>query len=201
MSRQAQKASTQRRVLDAARELFQTVGYEASTIRDIASLAGVSVGSVFNAFASKRAILSAVMQERLGLLHEELQRVLPHLRGSTLDRLRSIFAIHYAFQAERVRTYLAHIASAYATPSDDGALAPFHSQSPLTTILRDTLVDGIARGDIGPGCDLDVTVEVIMAAYAWNYRMAAQGDADSRAMSAAMDAQLGLIFQGVGGQV
>jgi AcrR family transcriptional regulator len=197
LSRQAQKATTHRRVLDAAKDLFQSTGYDAATIRAIAQHAGVSVGSVFNAFSSKSAILSAVMQERLAVLHQELQRVLPHLRGSTLDRLRSIFAIHYAFQAERVRTFLAHIAAAYSH-ADEPPLAPFGSHAPLRAVVRETLEGGIERGDVAPEADLDLLLDLILAAYAWNYRMAVTSGADGKTMSAAMDRQLGLIFDGAG---
>jgi AcrR family transcriptional regulator len=197
LSRQAQKATTHKRVLDAAKELFQSTGYDAATIRAIAEHAGVSVGSVFNAYSSKSAILSAVMQERLAVLHQELQRVLPHLRGSTLDRLRSIFAIHYAFQAERVRTFLAHIASAYSH-SGETPIAPFGSHAPLRAVVRETLESGLERGDVAPEADLELLIDLVLAAYAWNYRLAATNGADGKTMSAEMDRQLGLIFDGAG---
>ena len=86
--RQQQKEATRARVLDAARELFDTQGYQGTTIREIARHAGVSVGSVFTCYASKGEILSAVMDERLEGLYAELDRVVPHLRGSVADRLR-----------------------------------------------------------------------------------------------------------------
>ena len=53
------------------------VGYEASTIRMIATRAGVAVGSVFTTFASKAEILSQVMLHRLDGLYAELDAVLP----------------------------------------------------------------------------------------------------------------------------
>src|SRR3979411_2190215 len=96
--RRTQKEATRNRVIEAARELFDTQGYQGTTIRDIATHTGVSVGSVFTTFASKYDILSQVMQDRLDGLCAELDRVMPHLRGSTLDRLRTMFAIHFAFE-------------------------------------------------------------------------------------------------------
>ncbi|HEV7386878.1 MAG TPA: TetR/AcrR family transcriptional regulator, partial [Phenylobacterium sp.] len=41
--RQTQKEATRNRVIEAARELFDTQGYQGTTIRDIATHAGVSV--------------------------------------------------------------------------------------------------------------------------------------------------------------
>lgn len=199
MSRQTQKVATRRKVLDAARDLFQTIGYEESTIRAIAERAGVSVGSVFSGFSSKAAILSEVMQERLAALHQELVRVTPHLRGSTVDRLRSIFAIHYAFQTERLRLFLAHLAAGYSLVQDPAAV-PFGANAPLRAILRDTIVAGIDRGDVAADIELDLIIDVILSTYSWNYRLAAQSEADSEAMTRSMDRQLGLIFRGAGGR-
>src|SRR5690606_8304072 len=63
--RSQQREATRNRVVTAARELFEQNGYEGTTIRDIASRAGVSVGSVFTTFASKGEVLGEVMQQRL----------------------------------------------------------------------------------------------------------------------------------------
>ena len=86
VTRQTRKNETRNRVIKAARELFDTQGYQGTTIRDIARQAGVSVGSVFTTFASKGDVLSQVMQDRLDGLYAELDRVMPHLRGATLER-------------------------------------------------------------------------------------------------------------------
>src|SRR5690348_12737893 len=111
--RQTQKEATRRRVMDAARELFDTQGYQGTTIREIARHAGVSVGSVFTTFASKYEILSQVMRDRLDGLYAELDRVIPHLRGPTVDRLRTMFAIHFAFEVRHKRLFLAYLAAAF----------------------------------------------------------------------------------------
>ena len=193
--RKSQKEATRQRVLDAARELFEAKGFEAATVRDIARMAGVSVGSVFTTFASKGDILSQVMADRLDALYAELDRLAPHLRGSTPDRLRSIFAIHYAFETRRTRLFLAHIAAAYNWTLGPTS-RPYGRNPRLRAVVRDCLIDGIARGDVDPAADLDVVVDALMASYAWTYRLAAWEDADAEAMSAVMDRHIGLIAGG-----
>jgi AcrR family transcriptional regulator len=194
--RQTQKAATRQRVLAAARELFADQGYEAATIRQIARLAGVSVGSVFTTFASKGQILSEVMQERLDALYAELDGVIPHLRGSTADRLRSMFAIHFAFESRHVQLFLAHIACAYDWTLNSGAL-PFGRNLQLQSLLRDCLAVGVAKGDVDPAIDIQGMVDLLMAAYAWTYRLAAWEQASAEAMTAVMDQQIGLIVGGL----
>lgn len=193
--RKTQKEATRQRVLDAARELFETKGYEETTVREIAVRAEVSVGSVFTTFSSKGDILSQVMADRLDALYGELDKVMPHVRGSTADRLRSMFAIHFAFETRRTKLFLAHIAAAYNWTLGP-ATRPYGKTPKLRQLVRDCLVDGVPLGDVDPGYDLDVAVDALMACYAWTYRLAAWEDADAATMSSAMDKQIGLLAEG-----
>ena len=61
-------------MVDAARQLFEEVGYDEATIRAIARRADCSVGSVFTSFSSKSHVLSEVMQARLTELYPDLER-------------------------------------------------------------------------------------------------------------------------------
>lgn len=59
-SRQIAKAATRAKVLETARIAFETLGYEAATIRDIANMAGLSTGAIFASFADKAALYRAI---------------------------------------------------------------------------------------------------------------------------------------------
>ncbi|HZZ86758.1 MAG TPA: helix-turn-helix domain-containing protein, partial [Caulobacteraceae bacterium] len=128
-------------MLEAARDLFEEVGYEAATIREIARRAGVSVGSVFTGFTSKAHVLFEVIGERLDELYADLERVVPHLRGSTRDRCRSLFAVHYAFEFRRLRLFLAHVSAAFEW-REGGEFPVFGSNSRLRGMIRDCLAEG-----------------------------------------------------------
>ncbi|MDB5471827.1 MAG: TetR family transcriptional regulator [Caulobacter sp.] len=193
--RDTQKAATREKVLSAARDLFHEIGYDETTIRAIADRAGVSVGSVFTTFSSKADVLSQVMADRVEPLQEELTRVLPYLRGSTCDRLCSIFAIHYDFECRRVKLFLAHIAASY-NPSLEETTTPFGRNANFQAMLRETLTDGMARGDVSPDADLDLILQLLIACYAWNYSLAAQLGSDAVALTARMDKQIELIMNG-----
>jgi AcrR family transcriptional regulator len=60
------KAATRRRILEAARDRFSEAGFEAATTREIAAAAGIAVGTLFNYFPSKEAIVMALVAEALG---------------------------------------------------------------------------------------------------------------------------------------
>jgi AcrR family transcriptional regulator len=182
--------------LDAARELFEEVGYEAATIRAIARRAGVSVGSVFTGFSCKADVLGEVVQERLGDLYADLERVAPHLRGSTADRCRSMFAVHYAFEFRRLRLFLAHISVAFDWQVAKQAPVMGKNQR-LRGMVRDCLAEGIGRGDVRPDADLELAVDMLVGCYAWNYRLAAADDADAARLIGLFDRQVGVIFEGL----
>jgi AcrR family transcriptional regulator len=56
-----QKAERRKRILDAATKLFQSAGYDAARIEDIAEIAGISAGTFYNYFENKGDILLATV--------------------------------------------------------------------------------------------------------------------------------------------
>ena len=61
--RERNKAANRQTILDAAREVFGELGYEASTVRDIVRRTGLSVGAFYNYFRSKEEVFEALADE------------------------------------------------------------------------------------------------------------------------------------------
>jgi len=194
-ARTSQKEATRKRVLEAARDLFETEGYQGATIRAIARHAGVSVGSVFTTFASKGEILSEVMEARLDGFYAELDRVVPHLRGSTVDQLKSVYGVFFAFEAPRTKLFLAHISAAFDWTLPPTA-KPYGKNQRVRQLLHEILVKGVEAGDVDPAADLEVIAELLIAAYAWAYRLLVTEGADTDALTAAMDRRIEAIAAG-----
>lgn len=193
--REQQKQATRGRVMDAARDLFDHVGYEETTIRAIAEKAGVSVGSVFTTFSSKADILSQVIAERTAALTVELERVTPHLRGSLTDRISSIMAVHYDFQMRRPKLYLAYLAASFRAAHEDGFVR-MGANPGLQAPIRELLHGAIERGEAPASLDIDLTIETLVALYGFNYLRVAEG-ANAAELTATMDRQLKLLFDGL----
>jgi AcrR family transcriptional regulator len=64
-SRQVQAVQTRTRILESAKQLFQTKGFEKVTIDQLAQAAGVSAPTIYALFQSKRGVLCALMNEAL----------------------------------------------------------------------------------------------------------------------------------------
>ena len=57
------KAATREKILQAARRLFAGAGFDATTTRDLAEAAGLASGTLFNYFATKEAVVAALVAE------------------------------------------------------------------------------------------------------------------------------------------
>lgn len=192
--RDIQKQETRGRVLAAARDLFDEVGYEGATIRLVAQRAGVSVGSVFTTFSSKADILSQVMMERVDALAAEVD-ALPQ-DGSALDCLKAIMAVHYRFEMRRPKLFLAHLIAAF-TPDLEAGVVPFGHSELTSSAARKALEAGIARGEIAADVDVETLLDCMRGIYAWNYRLAARETVDPAVLIARSERQADLLFSGL----
>jgi AcrR family transcriptional regulator len=74
-------------ILHAATHVFAARGFRGSTIKDIAKVAGVSDGTIYNSFANKNALLTALLDKLRPELRDapapppdaKIEDLLPHL--------------------------------------------------------------------------------------------------------------------------
>jgi AcrR family transcriptional regulator len=90
---EAEPLDRQRIILNAAAELFSTQGFDRTTIRDIASQAGLLPGSVYHYFASKEELYMAVHQEGFRSVMAQLQAAVDEV-SDPWERLKRAFTVH-----------------------------------------------------------------------------------------------------------
>ena len=98
MSRKDQKARTRSTILQAARDLFAERGYEAATMRELATRAGVAVGTINLHFADKTSLLAAALDEDI---EAALAGAEVPADASLERRLEALIRPLYAYYAER----------------------------------------------------------------------------------------------------
>lgn len=81
--RQARSQATVEVILAAAARVFARSGYAATTTNHVAAKAGVSIGSLYEYFPSKDAILVALTERHVDEAERELRRVLTGLGAAT----------------------------------------------------------------------------------------------------------------------
>src|SRR5215467_6528941 len=133
-SRAEQRRRTEASILDAATQIFLAAGYERTTIRAVASAAGVDAGLVMHYFGSKqelfRRVIDAVpVPEVSGAPGQAIEQILAGLASrlasepvASLTMLRSMLTNPEAASAadDAITRYQAQIAQ--AIPADDAGL-------------------------------------------------------------------------------
>jgi AcrR family transcriptional regulator len=99
--RQSRSRETVAAVLKAAAQVFTTRGYAATTTNHIAERAGVSIGSLYEYFPNKDALLVALMEQHIGEGESILARVAleapagpPHVREMVRRFVRAMVELH-----------------------------------------------------------------------------------------------------------
>lgn len=93
---------TARLVRQKATDLFFEKGYAATSLREVASAAGLQIGSLYNHIASKEDLLLQVMGGIMDDLVEEQERALK-VEGDAVEKLRAAVDCHVRFHAERAQ--------------------------------------------------------------------------------------------------
>lgn len=95
------RESVRRAILDAARELFVTHGFEQVSIRRIAERIEYSPAAIYGYFPSKDDIFFALAEEGFGLLAgDQAARPRPQDVDSPLEHIRDVFWRFYVFSRE-----------------------------------------------------------------------------------------------------
>ncbi len=194
--REVQKQATRDKVVQSARDLFEEIGYEETTIRMVAERAGVSVGSVFTTFESKVDIFNHILFEKFELLFGELQRISAYLKGSACNRISSLMSIAYGVECRQLDLMISHLAASHGWPKRiEQESRKRHER--LLGLFRDALSQGVAAGEIRDDADLDLFVDMLFSVYLRNYRKAAYEQLAPEDLSKLTDRQLEVLFEGV----
>ncbi|MET0295450.1 MAG: TetR/AcrR family transcriptional regulator [Phenylobacterium sp.] len=148
--REQTKVQNRKAILDAAREVFGELGYEAATVRDIIRRTGLAAGTFYNYFRSKEEVFTA-------LADEGARKFAPILRA---ERARAPDGP--SFLRGAIRAYFGHLADERANwvaRRPPGEPHPhLRGETPETAAVfaevRATVIEEIARGAI-PAADPD----------------------------------------------
>ncbi|AQS86763.1 transcriptional regulator [Neoasaia chiangmaiensis] len=86
-------------ILNAAAQVFEQRGYDATTMAEIATSAGARIGSLYRFFPNKESVAEALMTQQMAILHEEYAAI--QHRADTIgtpelaDLLVDLLVTHY----------------------------------------------------------------------------------------------------------
>ncbi|HET6330446.1 MAG TPA: TetR family transcriptional regulator [Holophagaceae bacterium] len=155
---------TRARILEGALKLFREKGFDATTMRDIAQAAGMSLGSTYYHFDSKEALVMAFYQES----QDTLQDLIPEAMTKHKDlasRVRVVLQLRF----EQFGPNRAVLGALFRNAAD-----PQHSLSPFsahTKAIRDRAIahfeEAVRGGDVKVPKDLQPHLPRLL----WMYQM------------------------------
>ncbi|MDP9933761.1 AcrR family transcriptional regulator [Paenarthrobacter nicotinovorans] len=152
--------STAQAIREEAAKLFFERGYDATSLRQVASAVGLMVGSLYNHIESKENLLLQIMG---GIIDDLLEggRVAVQVDGDEVDRLQAALAWHIRFHAERAQEVFignAELRSLSATARD----IIIHKRHEYELLLQE-LIEEAGKAGLAEVIDSKVHVYSIVA--------------------------------------
>jgi AcrR family transcriptional regulator len=154
---------TRARILAAALTVFRERGFEAATMREIATVAGVAVGAAYYYFASKDALVMAFYEQAQEEMTPQAERILA--AAKTLEqRLRGSIGLKFAYFAPN-RALLGALSS-HSDP--EHPLSPFSAH---TASIRNHDIQFFARAVRDSRLRLPASILPYLPRLLWLYQM------------------------------
>src|ERR1700748_2634719 len=148
------EADTRERILVVAERLFRQIGYQKTTVADIAKELRMSPANVYRFFDSKKAIHEGVARGLMGGV-EEVALAIMRKPGPAVDRLRELLATIHSMNTERyVGDSKLHEMVAIAM-EESWEVCVAHMEHIIETI-GSVIAEGVASGEF-EAADVPVT--------------------------------------------
>src|SRR5512139_1576028 len=139
------EGDTRERILEVAERLFRQIGYQKTTVGDIAKELRMSPANVYRFFESKKAIHQAVARALMGEVELEAQRIVAQ-PGPVRDRFRQLLTTVHRMNSERyVGDAKLHEMVAIAM-EEDWDVCVAHIEC-IAAIIGQVIAQGVAAGE------------------------------------------------------
>jgi AcrR family transcriptional regulator len=136
---------TRERILEVAERLFREIGYQKTTVADIAKMLRMSPANVYRFFDSKKAIHEGVARSLMGGVEDAAQAIATG-RGPAASRLRELLTAIHRMNCERyVGDSKLHEMVAIAM-EESWEVCVAHIQH-ITETIGSVIAEGVASGE------------------------------------------------------
>jgi AcrR family transcriptional regulator len=167
-------ADNRRRILSAAKALFEEKGVEAVSMAEIGRTAGVGQGTLYRRYENKGALCAALLRDRMAQFVEEARDRIEDDGEPALERL-IWFLQRLADFTEEDAPLLAAIRDSGAGERRSGAYkSPFYGslRGAVTALLARAVERGEAREDL----DVEATADAVLAPLAVDLYLFQRGE-------------------------
>jgi AcrR family transcriptional regulator len=154
--RERLRSTTIETILNAAEEVFADKGLHAAHMSEIASRAGVSVGTLYNHFEDREALLTGLLEARRAELLAQLDEVLRAASGRpAIERLRGMVETmlvhksrHRKFMQILLQGEIGRYANTFPSASHMPGATLHEIHGRVEQVVRQGIKDGSLRTDI-----------------------------------------------------
>ena len=190
-----QAEQTRVRILKAARHLFATRTYEEVNVREIATAADVSPGTVIARFGSKSELLKSLIIENIQG-QESLMKAAALKEQSTYDRIIAMGKACLAFQLGHPGLTRAQHANAWVRSEIDDLEINAVLQNSYQIVI-DELRGGQVAGEVRRDIDLHLATQMLHDMLLSACRAGVYGDVDIAKTSTEFQARVDLLMRGL----
>lgn len=141
------EVDTRSRILAAAERLFRDIGYQKTTVADIARSLSMSSGNVYRFFASKAEINETVARSVLAEV-ETAARAIAQDTGRASERLRRLIETVAQMNSERSVADVRLHELVSAAQTEYGSVVQEHIRT-MDELLAKIIAEGAAAGEFG----------------------------------------------------
>ncbi|MFI0716757.1 TetR/AcrR family transcriptional regulator [Streptomyces inhibens] len=168
------RASTRRRLFDAAVTLIAEQGFSATTVDEIADRAGVAKGTVYYNFPSKNVLYEELLRDGIDLLTDSLRQAADTTaaRGGTrVDALDAMIRAGLDFIARSPALTQLYVAELWRT-NRTWRTTLMSVRGRAVTVVESVLRDAVRTGELTEELDIPLTASallgmVLVAALDW----------------------------------
>jgi AcrR family transcriptional regulator len=158
ISTESRDYQTRCRIVETAELLFKQIGFQKTTVADIAKKLGMSSANVYRFFESKKAINESVAL-RLTSEMEDACRKIAAENTKPSERLKKILQTIHTMNKERYVQDVRMHEMVTAAMRESWHVVGQHIAN-IDHIVADVLGQGIASGEFAP-CDVEITARCI----------------------------------------
>lgn len=161
--RSIQKKETRNIVLESARILFNELGFDKTSTREIAKKAGVGIGTVFSHFPDKRSLLIAALLDDLTFTHEEALNTLSN-DAHVCDKFLHFAQYYYSYYSKRPELSRTLLKEMLFIQGEWGKMLLANADQ-FVQFVRNLLEEAKQKGDIAPEEDTMLCARAFFSYY------------------------------------
>lgn len=180
MARQARSEATRQRIIDAALDLFDEVGYSAIGLGDIIERAQLTKGALYHHFDSKESLATAIMEDGDAVTVNTFDRICEVSAPALENMVRCTFMVADLVTSDKFVRVSGQLARTLGEFNGEAARTYSQWAAMLAALVRQAGVEGDVRASLDPDATGELIVEAMLGAVVMSGALSRSADLRAR---------------------